>query len=121
MFEHSHDHPVTRLHFLIRLAGHFALAVALVAGSLGFGMLGYREYEGMTWTDAFLNTAMILSGMGPVSTLETESGKIFAGCYALYSGLLFLVTIAIVFAPMAHRLLHVFHFAKEQPARDDAE
>ncbi len=68
----------------------------------------------MPWTDAFLNASMILSGMGPVNTLQTQGGKIFSGCYALFSGTLFLVTIAIVFAPVIHRFFYLFHLIDDK-------
>lgn len=85
------------------------MALLLVAFALGIGMAGYRTFEPMSWVDAFVNAAMILSGMGPVSSLQTDGGKIFAGCYALFSGLAFLTSLGIVFAPVFHRFLHKFH------------
>ena len=72
-------------------------------------MAGYHGCEKMPWLDAFLNAAMILSGMGPVGTLQTDAGKFFAGCYALYSGLALVTSVAIIFAPIIHRFLHKFH------------
>ena len=81
----------------------------MVAGALGIGMAGYHFIENMGWVDAFVNAAMILSGMGPVATLQTDAGKIFAGCYALFSGLMFITVTGIVLAPVAHRALHKFH------------
>jgi len=72
-------------------------------------MAGYHILENMGWVDAFVNAAMILSGMGPVGTLQTDAGKIFAGCYALFSGLVFITVTGIVLAPVAHRALHKFH------------
>jgi len=81
----------------------------VVAGALGIGMAGYHFIENMGWVDAFVNAAMILSGMGPVATLQTDAGKIFAGCYALFSGLMFITVTGIVLAPVAHRALHKFH------------
>jgi hypothetical protein len=72
-------------------------------------MYGYHYFEEMSKVDAFVNTAMILSGMGPMSTLHTSEGKIFAGIYALFSGIIFLVVIAIIMAPVVHRFLHKFH------------
>lgn len=77
--------------------------------TLGIGMLGYHHFEGLSWVDAYENAAMILSGMGPIGDLKTTSGKIFAGSYAIFSGTLFLVIIAIVFAPVIKRFLHKFH------------
>ena len=86
-----------------------ALGVAVVGGSLAFGMLGYHVYEGLGAVDSFLNASMILSGMGPVDTMRTDAGKMFAGFYALYSGLAVLVIAGLIFAPLVHRLLHRFH------------
>ena len=81
----------------------------MVAVALAIGMAGYHFFEDMNWVDAFVNAAMILSGMGPVATLQTNAGKIFAGCYALFSGLMFITVTGIVLAPVAHRALHKFH------------
>ena len=73
-------------------------------------MLGYHALENLSWIDSFLNASMILGGMGPVNELKTEAGKLFAGLYALFSGIVFLVIAGIIFAPLVHRLLHRFHF-----------
>jgi hypothetical protein len=81
----------------------------LIALSLGVGMCGYKYLENMSWVDAFVNAAMILSGMGPVEMLRTREGKIFAGCYALYSGLALILATGLIIAPMLHRLMHQFH------------
>jgi hypothetical protein len=73
------------------------------------GMAGYHGFEKLSWLDAFLNAAMILSGMGPVATIQTSVGKLFAGCYALFSGLALITTLAVIIAPLFHRFLHKFH------------
>jgi hypothetical protein len=99
--------------FMRRLATHFAVALALLLGSLAIGMAGYARFERLTWLDAFLNSAMLLGGMGPVDLPKTDAGKLFAGIYALYAGVLFLVLTAILLAPVFHRVLHHFHFADE--------
>ena len=109
MLEHCGMPVATRRRFVRRFSIHALVAATLVAVSLIAGMLGYREYEHMSWTDAFLNASMILGGMGPVNELRTEAGKIFASCYALYSGVVFLASAGLVFAPLVHRLLHRFH------------
>jgi len=95
--------------FLARLARSAGLGFLIVALSLGIGMIGYHHFENLPWIDAFANAAMILSGMGPLTTLQTSSGKLFAGFYALFSGLVFIVVIGIVFAPVVRRFLHKFH------------
>jgi hypothetical protein len=95
--------------YVWRVAASFLIAVLLIGGSLLAGMWGYAHFEGMNWLDAFLNAAMILSGMGPADQLRTDAGKLFAGCYALYSGLVIVLVSGIVLAPIVHRILHRFH------------
>jgi hypothetical protein len=105
------SHPVlSRRHFLRRMARHGALALGVLLGALLLGMAGYAGFEHLGFTDAFLNASMILGGMGPVELPKTEGGKLFAGMYALFSGLVFLAAASIVIAPLAHRLLHRFHW-----------
>jgi len=110
MYESVKQPPIPRRAFLQRMAVHAGLALLLVAGSLGVGMLGYVCTEHLTWLDAFLNASMLLGGMGPVDMPRTEAGKLFAGAYALYAGLVFLVAIALVFTPILHRILHKLHW-----------
>ncbi len=100
--------------FLKRLLKSLLIGLFITLAALAAGMAGYCYFEGMSWVDAFVNAAMILSGMGPVSELKTDAGKLFAGCYALFSGILFLVVIAIVFAPVVRRFLHKFHLDETQ-------
>ena len=95
--------------FLRRMLRSAAFGGALVAVSLAIGMVGYHALEGLGWLDSYLNAAMILSGMGPLWSPRTDAGKVFAGAYALYSGLAVLVFAAITFAPLIHRMLHAFH------------
>ena len=109
MFEQRRKPLLTRPAFYARMARSLALAFAITLVSLGIGMAGYHGFEKLSWLDAFLNAAMILSGMGPVSPLQTVAGKLFAGCYALFSGLALITTLAVIFAPLFHRFLHKFH------------
>jgi hypothetical protein len=109
VFEHRSSPLLPRRAFYRRVMNCFLFSQALVAVALGIGMAGYHFIENMGWVDAFVNAAMILSGMGPVGTLQTDAGKIFAGCYALFSGLAFITVTGIVLAPVAHRALHKFH------------
>lgn len=94
--------------FIKRLMRNLLIGLFIIGISLGLGMLGYRHFEKMSWVDAYENAAMILSGMGPVDTIKTEGGKIFAGSYALFSGIVFLVVIAVIIAPIFHRFFHKF-------------
>jgi hypothetical protein len=81
--------------------------------SLAIGMIGYHVLENLPWIDSFLNAAMILSGMGPVATMQTDAGKLFAGFFALYSGIALVTVLGIIFAPVIHRFLHKFHLEDE--------
>lgn len=110
MYETRKRRPLPRAGFLLRLALHLAGAAGLLLGSIFVGMAGYSYFENLAWRDAFLNSAMLLGGMGPVDAPKTDSGKIFAGLYALYAGLVFIVVAGLVFAPVLHRLLHKFHW-----------
>jgi hypothetical protein len=109
MYE-RHSQPLLPFRdFLRRLLGHALVALAITATSLGIGILGYHFTEGMPFLDALLNASMILGGMGPVDTLHTAAGKWFASFYALFAGMVFLVTAGILLAPVAHRILHWMH------------
>ncbi|HLN89679.1 MAG TPA: hypothetical protein VK253_06400 [Candidatus Binatia bacterium] len=113
MFEHHHEKLLPRRLFLKRLAKYASISLSLVFASLVIGMAGYRVFGGFSRVDSFLNAAMLMGGMGPVGVLQTEAGKIFAGIYALYCGLIELVAIAIFAAPILHRFLHHFHLEGE--------
>jgi hypothetical protein len=108
MFEHRHEPLLPRPLYYRRVATYATIAFGFVAVALLIGITGYRVFEGFSWIDALLNASMILGGMGPVNPLQTTAGKIFASCYALFSGLVFLGAAGLLFAPMLHRLLHHF-------------
>jgi len=102
-------HPVVPFRtFIRRVICNLAIGFAVILFSLGLGMTGYSYFENMSVVDAYENASMILSGMGPVDTIKTTGGKIFAGTYALFSGIVFLVVIAIIMAPIFHRFFHLF-------------
>jgi hypothetical protein len=114
MYEPKTHPPIPRHLFIRRVLLHFATALALLLASLVLGMAGYEYFEQLPWRDAFLNSAMLLGGMGPVDAPRTDGGKVFAGLYALYAGLVFLVAVGLVFAPVVHRVMHKFHWAQER-------
>lgn len=108
-FEHKSKPVIPIEQFYRRQLRFLGYAAVLLSGSLGIGMLGYRLSTGMSWMDAFLNASMILTGMGPVDQMHTAGAKFFAGVYALFSGVIFLSTVAVMFTPIVHRLLHLMH------------
>lgn len=117
MFERRTDPLLPRRKFYIRLRNCAALGASLILGSLLVGMTCYHFLERMPWVDAYLEACMILSGMGPVAQIKTTAGKLFAGAYAVYSGVALLSTTALMFTPVVHRFLHKFHL--ERKSKDD--
>lgn len=117
MSAYSRHEPLPpRSVFLRHLSRNLSIAIGLVLGSLGIGTLGYHVFAGLPWLDAMLNAVMILTGMAPVDPLHSTAGKVFAICYALYSGVAFLTLVAVLFAPLVHRFLHRFHLDIERDA-----
>jgi hypothetical protein len=108
-FEHKSQPLLGWPAFKKRLGRNAVIGFMVIIVSLLGGMAGYHYFEGQSCDDAFVNAAMILSGMGPLGELKTTCGKIFAGCYALYSGFAVLAIIGIIFAPVVHRFLHHLH------------
>ena len=113
MYETKQETPLARPSFLRRLLRHAAVAAGVILVSLGMGMAGYCGFEHLSLLDGFLNSAMLLGGMGPVNPPVTPSGKLFAGLFALYAGLVFIVTAALLFTPLLHRLMHRFHWPEK--------
>ncbi len=108
-FEHKTEPIAPPGVFAVRLLRSGALAFLVALAALSIGMLGYHITERLGWVDSFLNASMILGGMGPVNEIHSTAGKIFAGCYALFSGIVFLVAAGLLLAPVFHRFLHRFH------------
>lgn len=117
MYESRRKPPLTRAQFLRRLIGHLLVGLGIIGASLLLGMGGYVLFEDLPWIDAFLNAAMLLGGMGPVDMPHTEAGKMFAGLYALYAGLVLIVVAALLITPVIHRVLHRLHW--EGSSRND--
>lgn len=113
MFEHRRQPLLSSHDFLLRQFMFILAALGIIAGSLVIGILGYHYFENLSWIDALVNASMILGGMGPVNPLHTFAGKLFASFYALYSGIIFLVSVGVILAPLYHRFLHRFHLEIE--------
>ena len=113
-FEHHRDQLLTMDKFILRMVFSFFLGFGMIIFSLVAGMAGYHFFENLDWVDSFANASMILSGMGPLEQPTTVAGKIFAGCYALYSGLAVILIAGIIFGPAIHRFLHKFHLESEE-------
>ena len=120
LYEPRQQPPLSVAAFARRLLAHASVALSLIGFSLGLGMAGYAGFERTAWLDAFLNASMILGGMGPVKTEGlSDAGKLFAGSYALYSGLVFVAVMGIMLAPVVHRLLHRFHWPEDAQTDDE--
>ncbi len=109
MFERKHEKLAPVSVFIGRMTLHTGIVVFLILGVLLIGVAGYHWLAGLGWVDALLNASMILGGMGPVDTLSTVPAKLFASFYALFSGLVLIAVMGLVFAPIIHRVLHAFH------------
>jgi hypothetical protein len=115
MFESKHENLLTVGKFVRRVALSLLWALIVLFVALGIGVVGYREFAGLSWVDSILNASMILTGMGPVAVMNTTASKLFASAYALFSGIVFLSSIGIVLAPLFHRILHKFHLDDTGP------
>jgi hypothetical protein len=114
MYEHKSKPLISRPEFLHRLVVHSGFAGGLILFSLLIGVVCYHALADLPWIDALLNASMILGGEGPVDRLESTSAKVFASFYALYAGLVLLVSVGILFAPILHRILHKLHLPDER-------
>jgi hypothetical protein len=117
LFEHKTEKLISPKAFVSRVGTSVGIAAGIVVGSLGIGVVGYHVLERLPWIDSLLNASMLLGGMGPVNQLQTAAGKLFASLYALYSGIVFLVTAGVVMAPVLHRFMHHFHLEEEDRKR----
>lgn len=113
-FEKRKQALAPRRMFYRRLGSNLLLALAMIGVSLAAGMAGYMYFESLGPADAFINAAMIISGMGPVDQMKTTAGKVFAGSFALYSGVLIIALAGVILAPLGHRILHRFHAVDEE-------
>jgi hypothetical protein len=114
MYEHHKQPLASRKVFAQRLRRNALIGLLLLTFSLGIGILGYHFLENLSWIDSLLNASMILGGMGPVASIKTAGGKIFASFYALYSGVILLASVGILITPIFHRFLHYFHLAEDK-------
>lgn len=113
-YEKRHEPLATSSRFRARMVNNATVGVAIVLFALVIGMAGYAGLEDMSLIDAFANSAMILSGMGPLNPLHTFAGKLFAGLYAIFCGLLIFAVAGLILAPVLHRILHRFHIEDDK-------
>jgi len=113
VFEHHKQPLASQSEFAQRMVRFGLLAAGVILFSLGIGILGYHYLESLSWIDSLLNASMILGGMGPVNTLQTNAGKVFASFYALYSGIILLASVGVLVTPIFHRFMHRFHLELE--------
>src|SRR5688500_16508838 len=99
-FEHRGQKPLSTRHFAFRMLRCTTIAGGIVLSALAVGIAGYHWIGELGWIDSFLNASMILGGMGPVDPMPNDAGKIFSGCYALFSGLVFIALAGFLVAPV---------------------
>ena len=118
MYEHISKPLAPKQKFRSRLARSLLLGAVMIAVSLAIGMIGFLYYfPKMDWADAFANASMLLSGMGPLAQPETTGAKLFSGLYALFSGLMLVMSTGVIFAPLVHRFLHALHADEDESSR----
>jgi len=114
MFEHRSQPLLPTRAYAHRVLRSSVAGLALLAPALGIGMLGYHALEDLPWLDAFVEAAMLLGGMGPIHDPVTDSGKLFAGLYAIFCGVVVLVIVGVMLAPIVHRGMHRFHLEQDE-------
>ncbi|HRK23031.1 MAG TPA: hypothetical protein PLX06_14530 [Fimbriimonadaceae bacterium] len=114
MYEHKSKPPIPIRDFQIRVIRHLLAAFGVIGSALGIGIVGYHWIAGLDWIDSLLEASMILGGMGPIQPLNTTGAKLFASFYSLFSGLAFIGIAGVMIAPVAHRILHRFHWEETQ-------
>lgn len=113
MYESKNTPLLPGRHFTLRLLRHVGLAAIIVGITLSVGVLGHLWLEPIHWHDAILNISLILAGIGPFIMPATVAGKLFFALYSILVGLVFVATLGLVLAPLAHRLIHKFHLDSE--------
>lgn len=123
MYESYAQPMISRRAFVVRLAKHFVLTLGLLALWLVVGVLGYAWFGHLQPVDAFLNAAMIAGGMGPVDILTDDAAKIFAGIYAIVSGVVIIGAAGVTLAPVLHRVLHALNLDEDddEPIKEPGE
>ena len=114
MFEHHHQPLLPRGKFVGRLVRNAAIAFVMLTAAMGIGIVGFLLTGTHRVVNAFLQASMLLAGMGPVGKLKSDPAKIFASFYALFAGVVFLVSVGVLLAPVIHRLMHRFHLADDK-------
>lgn len=121
VYEPKSKPPLPLREFRSRVLRHILAAFAVIGGALGIGIVGYHCFAGLDWIDSLLEASMILGGMGPIQPLQSNEAKLFASAYSLFSGLAFIGIAGIMIAPVAHRILHRFHWEEGEPGEQDGE
>jgi len=117
MFEKLNQPLASRRSYLMRLIHSILMGLLFITVAEVIGMIGYHYLEQISWIDSFVNASMILSSMGPLQQLHTIGGKLFAGFYALFCGLVFIFIIGVIFAPVVHRFIHKIHVDEDSKSK----
>lgn len=113
MYETKNQPLLPARHFTRRMLMHLLYALLLMLATVLIGVLAHLWLEPITWHDAVLNTALIVGGIGPYIVPESIAGKVFLAAYGMFIGLVFVATLGLILAPLAHRIIHKFHLDDE--------
>ena len=114
MYESKNEPLLSRREFALRMLLHIVWAMMVVLSVVLIGVFAHLWLEThVSWQDALLNTALIVGGIGPYIVPTTMGGKIFFSLYGIFIGLMFVATLSLILAPIAHRIIHVFHMDDE--------
>lgn len=114
MYERKSQHLLPIRQFYQRVVKNILLALFIFFICMVIGVVGFCLTAGASWIDAFHNSAMLLSGMGPVlPNYPTTGSKLFSSFYALFGGIVFITNIGVILAPIMHRIFHRLHLEED--------
>lgn len=114
MYERKSQHLLPIRQFYQRVVKNILLALFIFFICMVIGVVGFCLTAGASWIDAFHNSAMLLSGMGPVlPNYPTTGAKLFSSFYALFGGIVFITNIGVILAPIMHRIFHRLHLEED--------
>lgn len=117
MYEHYRQPLLPLKAFYRRVLRALVFSLLLLSGTVLVGAFAFHYLEKFGWLDSILNCVLIMTGVGTVGAANSAGGKIFTSVYSVISTLIFFTVLAMIFAPMLHRLLHKLHLDLEKKGK----